>query len=79
MDKGLMRTEKTEIECPYCHRHGVRRQVARGRARGGISGGKATMALLTGGVSLLATGLTSHHGVTRLHCEHCGMKWTVDR
>ena len=37
----------------------------------GISGAKATGAILTAGVSLLATGLSRKEGQTQAHCENC--------
>lgn len=43
----------------------------------GVSGAKATGAILTGGVSLLATGLSKHQTVTKCHCRQCDMWWTV--
>ena len=41
----------------------------------GISGGKATAALLTGGVSMLATGLSRKEGCTQAHCVNCDSTW----
>lgn len=41
----------------------------------GVSGAKATGALMTGGVSLLATGLSRKEGLTQAHCEKCGSTW----
>jgi hypothetical protein len=60
--------------CPHCQTKGsvtavpIRRKV-------GVSGGKATAAILTGGVSLLATGLSRKESATRAHCSHCGANW----
>lgn len=61
--------------CPHCHKEGtvsttsVKRKV-------GISGGKATAALLTCGVSLLGTGLSRKQKMTEATCSHCGASWT---
>lgn len=41
----------------------------------GVSGGKATAAILTGGVSLLATGLARKELVSQVTCEHCNCSW----
>ena len=41
----------------------------------GISGGKATGAVMTGGLSMLATGLSRKERVNALHCDNCGMTW----
>lgn len=65
-----------KVICPHCHEAGgvSRRLVRRKR---GISGGKATGAVLTGGVSMLATGLSRKEDVTNLSCSNCGMSWDV--
>ena len=42
----------------------------------GISGGKATAALWTGGVSTLATGLSRKEKLTQAHCENCSSTWS---
>jgi hypothetical protein len=41
----------------------------------GISGGKAVGALLTGGLSILATGLSRKEKSTQAHCDNCGATW----
>ncbi len=41
----------------------------------GISGGKATGAILTGGVSLLATGLSRKEAATAATCGNCKSGW----
>jgi transcription elongation factor Elf1 len=61
--------------CPHCNTQGQVRTFAT-KAKRGVSGGKATGALLTGGVSLLATGLSRKERVTRATCLHCGSRWT---
>ena len=63
------------IVCPHCQTKGTVR-VARVQRKAGISGGKATAAALTGGISLLATGLSRKERVTQAHCNHCGSTWT---
>lgn len=64
------------IECPHCHVVG---QVTIGevREKDGISGGKATGALLTGGVSMLATGLSQKKNRLKGTCGNCRVAWQV--
>ncbi|HWA67172.1 MAG TPA: hypothetical protein VG899_12490 [Mycobacteriales bacterium] len=45
------------------------------RQKKGISGGKAAGAVLTLGVSMLATGLSRKEWVNVMRCANCGMKW----
>jgi hypothetical protein len=60
--------------CPHCHQAGtVRTKV--GNHNKGIHGGKATAAMLTGGITLLATGLSRHENQTEAHCDHCKNSW----
>lgn len=70
------RAQTARIVCPHCGVAGrvTTRQV---RVKRGISGGKATGALLTGGVSMLATGLSRKEGHTAMSCGNCGMGWMV--
>jgi len=64
------------IVCPHCQTRGqVRTQ--RKRVKRGVSGGKATGALLTGGLSLLGTGLSRKETVTEMRCGNCHTTWTV--
>ena len=62
------------LVCPHCQTKGKvwTEQV---KAKKGISGGKATAALLTGGLSLLATGLSKKAWITEAHCDSCGSTW----
>lgn len=41
----------------------------------GISGGKATAALITGGLSVLATGLSRRETMTQCSCDVCKSVW----
>lgn len=41
----------------------------------GVSGGKATAALFTGGVSMVATGLSRKESHTQAHCSNCNNTW----
>ena len=45
------------------------------KVKTGVSGGKATAALLTGGLSLFAVGLSRKQAVTSAHCSRCGSTW----
>lgn len=66
----------TRIQCPHCGLTGqVRTKEA--KQKRGISGGKATGALLTGGVSILATGLSRKQKVTEAHCSNCESRWLL--
>lgn len=60
--------------CPHCQTKGAVR-VKRVDRKKGISGGKATAALLTGGVSMLATGLSRKEEWTHAKCENCASEW----
>ncbi|MEX2210712.1 MAG: hypothetical protein WD689_02990 [Gaiellaceae bacterium] len=62
--------------CPHCQASGQVR--AKGvKVKKGISGGKATGAVLTAGFSILATGLSKKDKVTQVHCGNCNMTWHV--
>jgi hypothetical protein len=62
--------------CPNCHKKGY--VIARtGKKKTGISGAKATGALLTGGLSLLAFGLSKKDVVTEAKCKNCNSVWIV--
>jgi hypothetical protein len=43
--------------------------------KGNISGAKATAAILTGGLSLLATGLARKKWCTQARCDGCTSQW----
>ena len=60
--------------CPHCQTRGTV-QTQKVKAKKGVSGGKATGALLTGGLSLFATGLSRKETVTQAHCANCGADW----
>jgi hypothetical protein len=68
--------QRARIVCPHCATAGqvtVRLAVR----KKGVSGGKATGALLTGGASMLLTGLSRKEPARELHCGNCGMTWDV--
>ena len=60
--------------CPHCQTKGFVRTIPIKRKKG-ISGAKATGALLTMGVSVLATGLSRKETMTQAHCENCNSTW----
>lgn len=62
------------MTCPHCQTRGSVRTKSITQKKG-ISGGKATAAILTGGVSMLATGLSRKEPGTEAHCSHCGATW----
>ena len=63
-----------KIVCPQCQTSGhVHTQY--GKQKKGISGAKATGAVLTAGISVLATGLSRKEYVTKAHCTNCGSDW----
>ena len=66
--------QDAHMVCPHCQTKGkvATQQV---RLKKGISGGKATGAILTGGVSLLATGLSRKEDATEAKCSNCGSVW----
>ncbi len=62
------------LVCPHCQ---VKRKVKTQhvKVKAGVSGGKATAALLTGGVSLVATGLARKDELAQATCGNCQMTW----
>jgi hypothetical protein len=60
--------------CPHCQSRGTvkTRPV---KLKKGISGAKATGAILTGGLSILATGLSRKEDLTEATCSNCGSVW----
>jgi hypothetical protein len=73
--KAIHTAGDSKIVCPQCRTagHVTTRKV---KAKKGISGGKATGAVLTAGLSILATGLSRKELVTRAACANCGSQWT---
>jgi hypothetical protein len=68
--------DASALLCPHCQ---VRGQVTTEqiKVKHGISGGKATAAVMTAGLSVVAGGLSRKDTVTQMHCGHCGMTWQV--
>jgi len=66
----------SELVCPHCQTYGAVTSRAVVRKKG-VSGGKATGALLTGGLSMLLTGLSRKEAATRMWCGNCATGWDV--
>jgi hypothetical protein len=62
------------MKCPHCETVG---QITTKKVnlKKGVSGGKAVAGLLTGGLSLLAVGLSREEKQTQAHCRKCGNTW----
>ncbi|NYI42035.1 DUF2510 domain-containing protein [Demequina lutea] len=73
-DVGKLPSPNSQMICPHCHAQG---QVSTSivKRKQGISGGKATGAVLTLGWSLLATGLSRKVESTQAKCGNCGAVW----
>ena len=63
-----------QMICPHCNTSGKIRTKPMTQKKG-VSGGKATAAVLTGGISLLATGLSRKESSTQAHCTNCSNTW----
>jgi len=70
------KTGDANLVCPHCRVRGNVRTI-RVKAKRGISGGKATAAVLTFGLSIGATGLSRKQMVTRAKCGNCGVDWEL--
>jgi len=66
--------QNEQLVCPHCQTKGsvATRRV---KLKKGISGGKAVGALMTLGVSVLATGLSRKEDATEAKCSNCGSIW----
>ena len=67
-------TVNPAIICPQCQTTG-RVSTLLTKRKKGVSGAKATGAVLTLGWSLLATGLSRKEQVTQAHCGNCSSTW----
>lgn len=62
------------IICPHCrHTGGVK--LRERKRKTGLSGGKVVGGLLTGGISLLATGISRNASATECRCSVCETTW----
>ena len=60
--------------CPHCKATGHIRTKSLS-VKKGLSGGKVTAAVLTAGISILATGLSRKQAGTQAYCERCNNTW----
>lgn len=60
--------------CPHCQTKGLIR-TKRVVQKKGISGSKATAAVITGGLSVLGTGLSRKEEATQAYCGGCNNSW----
>jgi hypothetical protein len=67
-------TKNPQMICPHCQTQGSV-STEKTKVKQGISGGKATGAVLTAGLSILATGLSRKQTATRAKCSNCGAEW----
>jgi len=63
-----------QIICPHCQTKG-RVTTCHVRLKRGVSGGKAVGAMMTGGLSVLAVGLSGKEDATEAKCSNCGSVW----
>jgi hypothetical protein len=75
LDEKLYGKRNSDIVCPHCQTKG-RVHTKTIDKKVGISGAKASAAVLTGGVSILATGLSRKDHLTEAHCCKCESTWT---
>lgn len=75
LDEKIYGKRNLDIICPHCQTKG-RVHTKEIDKKVGISGAKATAAVLTGGVSVLATGLSRKDHLTQAHCCKCESTWT---
>ena len=64
----------SKVVCPHCTERGMV-HVKKINKKAGVSGAKATGALLTGGLSLLVAGLSRSVAVTAAYCANCKSNW----
>ena len=70
------RQAQARIRCAYCGETGCVSKTFV-RRKQGISGGKATGALFTGGASMVFTGLSRKQQMSHMFCRNCHMEWDV--
>jgi hypothetical protein len=74
LDKMAHGPQNPKLLCQHCGEKGhVHTKSVRTKA--GVSGGKATAALLTGGISLFAVGLSRKQSLTEAWCGNCSSTW----
>ena len=73
---AIFPTINPALVCPHCQTKG-QVGIRAVKLKKGISGGKATGAVFTAGVSLLATGLSRKEKATEATCQHCRVTWYI--
>lgn len=68
--------KKSQVICPHCQIRGEVYYKTLDRKKG-ISGGKAVAGILTGGFSILATGLSRKEQHIQAHCVNCNTTWDI--
>lgn len=68
------KSPNAQMICPHCQTRG-NVVTERKKMKQGVSGGKATGAILTGGLSLFAVGLSRKQKMTQATCQNCGNEW----
>ena len=63
-----------KLLCQQCGEHGFVHSKLVSKKQG-ISGGKAVAALFTGGISMLALGLSRKEKITEAYCSNCKSTW----
>lgn len=77
MPEDERRAGDVELICPHCRAKGlVTTELV--KVKRGVSGGKATGAVLTLGLSLVLTGLSRKQLVTRATCANCHSTWIIN-
>ncbi len=76
MDAGRSLAEDGQIICPHCQTRGRVRTYGMER-KTGISGAKATAAIITAGLSLFFVGLSRKDDVLRARCSNCNVSWDI--
>jgi hypothetical protein len=71
---GRVKAGAGRIVCPHCQVRG-RVHTKQVKVKRGISGGKATGAVMTLGWSVLATGLSRKENATQATCKNCHSTW----
>jgi hypothetical protein len=66
--------QNAQLVSPHCQTKGSV-TTCHVKLKKGISGAKATVALLTAGVSVPATGLSRREAATEAKCSNCGSIW----
>jgi hypothetical protein len=74
--ENAIRSGPAQLVCPHCQVKG-RVSTKTVNVKKGVSGTKAAGAVVTGGWSVLATGLSRKASVTQMHCANCRTTWHV--